>query len=211
MNPEREGADSKLKFNDDAIKFSDHPSFNFALAILWVAAIFSVLGTLFLWWTNNDTKTSLKEKESQKNSIVSEMVSPTYTDVEKKASSFKSAVSALSAAAEERYSMDQFLKTFYTKITNDATVTSISVTQDGSLNITGQTKSYRSVAELLVALSSWKVLKEIDLTSVSMATGDQAANGASFSISAKVDKTAGSTVESTSDNLSSGGTSEAVQ
>lgn len=208
MNPEQTGDDSKLKFNDDAMKFSDHPSFNFGLAILWVAAIFSILGTLFLWWTNNDTKTSLKEKESQKSSIVSEMVSPTYTDVEKKASGFKSAVSALSAAAKERYSMDDFLKTFYTKITNDSTITSLSITQDGALNITGQTKSYRSVAELMVALSSWKVLSEVDLTSVSMATGDQAASGASFSISTKIDKTASLTgsTESTADTSSSGGT-----
>jgi Tfp pilus assembly protein PilN len=220
MNPEKTGNDSKLKFDDKSLKFSDHPTFNFALAICWIAAVFAVLGTLFLWWTNNDTKAALKDKEAEKSSVVAEITSPTYADVEKRATGFKSAVSALTAAAKERYSMDVFLKTLYTKITNDSTITSISITQDGTINITGQTKSYRSVAELMVALDSWNALNKVDLTSVSMGTGDQSSSGATFSISAEINKkvdltgtsaTTSSTESATSSSLSSEGASETIQ
>jgi len=195
MNPEKTGSMFKTNSphpnNKDVIQFSDRPSFNFPVAIAWLVALFSILGTLFFWWVSRDSASMLEEKKTEKTNIIGEILSPTYVDVEKKASSFKSSVNALSDAAKDRYPTSQFLKDLYTKITKDVVITSLSVGADGSVSISGKTDSYRSVADLVVALKSWDTLTNVDLGAVSYEAPDKTKGGnpkAVFSITAKINK-----------------------
>ena len=182
-------------------EFSDRPGFNFTVAICWLAVIAAILATIFFWFMDKNSAGQLKAATSKKTDIVNQLKSPANTEVENKANDFKSSVNALSEAKNNSRKMSTFLQNFYTKITSDVILTSIAVSSDGSLGITGTTATYRSVADLMLALKSWDVLSSVELGAVS----DQkdAKTGkviTSFSITAKVNQ------NSTTTSTSAGGT-----
>lgn len=167
-------------------QFKEHSTFNVPVALTWIVAVFSVVATLFFWWMNRNLSTSLVEKNTEKDTILQQISS--QGDVEKKANDFKSAVSQLKAAYSEKFSMSTFNADFNKKITNDVKLTNLAVTAEGNLSISGTTKSYRSVADLMVALKDWDTLSNVELLSAATDVSEGAAT-TSFSISAKIDKT----------------------
>lgn len=170
------------------LEVEDHSSFNFPVAISCLVALMAMLVTGLFWWINKDSQTLLKEKQSEQESIVQQITTSTYKDVEKKASDFKSSVNALSAAKKERYSMEKFLQNFYSKVTKDVQISSLSVSSEGSLSISGTTATYRSVADLLMALGDWETLGEVELGSVALAESESGTLEATFSINAIINK-----------------------
>lgn len=197
MNPENNAGNvttTNVSHNpaskDNMVKVANYPAFNFALAIAWMVALLSILATLYFWWLQKNVADELAEKEAKKNTIISQISSPSLLEVEKKANNFKSSVSVLSTAKKSRFLYTTFLPDLYTKITNDTKISSMMLTSDGgSLSLMGTTKNYRSTADLVMALKSWDKLKNVDLVSVSMTTPDEQTGGApeaSFSISATV-------------------------
>ena len=130
---------------------------------------------------------SLKAKVSEKDSIRQQILS--QGDTEKKANEFKQSVNQLKAAYAGKYDFTLFTKEFYKKITNDVKLTNMAVSTDGTLSIAGKTKSYRFVADLMVAMKSWDTLTDVDLLSSAMNETEGGAVEAIFSISAKIDKT----------------------
>lgn len=205
MNPQ-EGSSQKPAENKDpnseVIEFSDHPTFNFSLAISYLVALVAILGAVLFWWLNNDSVASLTAKNSEKSSIISEITSPTNIDVEKKASDFKSSVSALKSAEANKFEYSPFLTNLYTKITNDVTISGLSITSEGTVNLTGTAPTYRSVADLMMALKSWDTLSNVDLGSVSMTTVENEAPHAVFAVSAKLVKKAKISTTATSGGVS---------
>lgn len=170
--------------------FKDRPGFNFGLLILSFTALFAVLATLLLWWTNQDNKAQAEEQIKEKQAVISQITSPNYTLVEKKAQDFSASVSALSAAAKERYSMTEFLSNISGKLTRDVTINSLSVSSEGTVSITGTTKSYRSIADFAVALKSWDKLTGVDLKSFSLQVPEDGSRiVANFSATATIVKT----------------------
>lgn len=170
--------------------FDDRPGFNFSLLILSLTTLFAVLATLLLWWTNQDNKAQAEEQTKEKQAIISQITSANYTSVEKKAQDFAASVSALSAAAKERYSMTEFLSNISGKLTKDVTINNLSVSSEGTVSITGTTKSYRSIADFAVALKSWDKLTEVDLKSFSLQIPEDGSRVvANFSATAKIVKT----------------------
>lgn len=179
-------------------EFSDRPGFNFAIAICWLVVVAAILVTLFFWFMDQNSASQLQDKTKKNSDILSQLSNPTYIDVETKANDFKASVNALSDAKKNHYSMSDFLKNLYTKVTNDVTLTSAAVTSDGNLNLAGTTSTYRLVADLMMALKSWDVLQNVDLTSVSNQTDEITGKlKTSFSITAKINKSDANTAAST--------------
>ncbi|MFA4996176.1 MAG: PilN domain-containing protein [Patescibacteria group bacterium] len=181
-------------------QFKEHSTFNVPVALTWIVAVFSVVATLFFWWMNRNLSASLVEKNSEKDTVFQQISS--QGDIEKKATNFKSAVSQLKAAYSEKFSISTFNSDFNKKITNDVKLTNLAVTAEGNLSINGTTKSYRFVADLMVALKDWDTLTDVELLSAATDVSDGAAT-TSFSISAKIDKTKQKTAQNivSSDDL----------
>lgn len=200
MNPET-GSGEKVKNGNsqgELVQFSDHPAFNFGMAISWLVALCAVAISAFLWWLNMDTKTTVQERQKQKDAIISEITSPANVEIEKKAANFKSAVNSLKKAQSEKVSINTFLKHLYTKVTNDVVLTNITVTKEGTVSLNGTTGSYRSVADLIMALKSWPQVTNVDLKSVSMQENDKDTVDYVFAVDAKLVKNTLNTVSTTS-------------
>jgi len=167
-------------------QFKEHSTFNVPVVLTWTTAALSIVATLFFWWMNSNLSASLVEKNNEKDAIFQQISS--QGDTEKKANDFKSAVSQLKAAYSDKFSISTFNSDFNKKITNDVKLTNLAVTADGSLSISGTTKSYRFVADLMMALKSWDTLSNVELMSA-VTDVSEGTTATSFSISAKIDKT----------------------
>lgn len=192
MNPEPSSNTNMMPNKspkDDMIEFSDHPSFNFGSALIWLSTICAVLITVFFWWQSRNVAEAVVSKQTEKSSIIADITSPGNVEVEKKAANFKAAVNALKEAKSEKYSNSQFLKDMGTKVTTDVSIESMTLSVDGVVNLNGKTGTYRSVADLMLALKSWDSLSGVDLSSVSMQEGTDKKIYVVFAISAKLDKT----------------------
>jgi len=180
---------------DDVIEFSEHGSFSLSLFLLWLTAVLCLLGTVFFWFLNQSANQQLDDANQEKNLVISEILSPTYANTEKDATSFKSAVEQLESAVASSYKYSEFLPLFYTKIDKDVTLSSFSIGSSGQLLLSGTTDSYRSAAEQSVALQEWQIndkeiLKDVDLSSVSEnVSGDEPI--VQFTISATINKSVG--------------------
>lgn len=176
---------------DNLIRIGEPSHFNFALAIAWLVALLAILATLYFWWLSKNTIDVVAEKQAKLVSIEGQIKAPAMVKVEKDSNDFKTSVGILSKAKLDRFSIAEFLPSFYTKITNDVKISSLSLSTDGALAISGTTKNYRTTADLVMALKSWSSLSNVDLSSVSMSTGEGTDGKvlANFSISAKVVKT----------------------
>lgn len=172
----------------EIVKFSEGSGFDYSMFFVWVTVILAVGATVVFWVANGNVKSAIKERGSEKDSITAEINGKSYSSVEDKATGFKAAVTALKQAKNERYSYTEFLPEFYKKITNDVKLNSFSISETGELSMDGTTSSYRSVAELVLALKSWPTLTDIKLGSVSYVSSGNAASAA-FSLTAKIDKT----------------------
>ncbi|MFA5927229.1 MAG: PilN domain-containing protein [Patescibacteria group bacterium] len=180
----------------EIIKFSDKESFDYSTIIIVFAVVISVVVTFMFWWTNRNLASAVISKQDEKDTIIQEITSPTYSQVEKRAADFKDAVTMLKDAASKRYAVNEFLPEFFKYITNDVQVSNLSFNSDNNITITGSTKSYRSIAELMMALQSWQVLSGVKLQSFGVADdADETNPKASFVISASVDTTKGLAAE----------------
>lgn len=180
---------------NDTFDVSGSKGFNIAMFLCWTAAILSIAGTIFFWLLNNSAVQAIKTKSDEKQQIISEISSPSLSDVEIKATTFKSAVGQLSAVSKTRYSMDTFLTSFYGRVAANVKITNISVGSDGIIALSGSTVSYRAVADQIMLLKDWKIndaniLKNVKLGSVSANAAEGAQQiEATFLISASIDKT----------------------
>jgi len=177
------------KISEDAeiIKFSEKPGFDYSIFLVVGAAVIAVAGTALLWLGNKNTVNALAEKKTEKTSIVSQITSPTYAEVEQTASNLKSAVGALKDASSQRYSMSELLPEFYKYIPNDVKINSLSVDSQKLIRFGGVTKSYRSAADTVVALKSWPAAIGASLDSTSASKSDSGAVEVRFSVTVAVD------------------------
>lgn len=190
-------ASGPAKTQDTFAEFSDRESFNFGTAFLWFAASLSMLATVFFWWSNNNTSDLLAEKLAEKDGVVQDILSPTYKDVEKKASDFKSSVSQLKEASSKSNSKSEFIKTLYSKINNDISISSLSIPSDGSFSLAGSAQSYKSVGEQMVSLKSWNGLSNLELSSVSAEVSDGKIEKINFTLTAKTNRSSSLTASDT--------------
>lgn len=179
--------------NDDVFEIDKASSFNLSIFILWVCAVISMSAATFLWLMDHSAKQDLADKKTALSQVVGTISSSGYIGVEEKASAFKSAVTELSSAKQSSFSMEDFIPKVYSHINKDVVVSNIALTSDGSINIVGQTGDYRSAAEQVLTLESWKiddenVFSDVKLGSVSLNFDENGAATVPISITAKFDK-----------------------
>lgn len=190
--PATGSTEGKSDGTDELVQYDENKGNNLSPLFLWIAAIFSIVGTAYIWFASSSVAQALSDKKTEKDSVIAEIVSPTYVDVESKATSFKSSVDQMQVALAARYSMSDFLPKFYANIDKKTTVSNLSISDDGKLTFDGLTDSYKSVAEQIATLTAWsvgsnKVLSDVKLLSVSEDTSSGVV--VKFALSAQVDKT----------------------
>ena len=183
------GASNPQAPRDNLVQMGDRPTFNFAVAIAWLIALLAILATMYFWWLSKNISDVMADKQTKLDAIDAQIKSPALVKAEKDANDFKTSVSILSKAKTDRFSVTTFLPDFYSKITKDVQISSLSLTSDGKISIAGTTKSYRTTADLTMALKSWTQLSDVQIQSVSMSAPEGGGNPkATFSISALVKK-----------------------
>lgn len=180
---------------DDNFDVAASKNFNSAMFICWLVAFLAIAGSIFFWLLNRSAQQAIETKTAEKQQIISEISSPSLSDIEFKATSFKSAVTQLAAVSKSRYSTDIFLTKFYTRIAQNVKVANLSVTSDGKITMSGSTVSYRAVADQTLLLKEWKInnaniLKDVKLMSVAETVNETSkAVEVTFMISGTIDKT----------------------
>lgn len=149
--------------------------------IVWVTFALALFLTIFYWMSDYSNVKSIAEKESEKNSIVSQLNSENNRDAEDQANGFKLAFSRLSALVKQDSSKIDFLNELYSHLTRDVKISTLSLSAENELGMDCLTGSYRQVADFVLALEGFSKLSNISLNNVSKTTE----SGVSFSVSAK--------------------------
>ena len=166
--------------------------------LIWLSFVVILAATGFFWLSDYSNVKAINEKESEKNSIVSQLNSTSNKKTEEEAINFQNAFSQLSTLVAGQVSKADFLTELYTHITKDVKITSISLSAEGELGIDGATGSYRQVADLMLGLKGFSKLSDISLKNVALSTeeGIPLNEKVTFSISAKADLKTGAKAES---------------
>ncbi len=160
-----------------------------ASVLLVVSIIVTVLFTGFLVFWSYRLNSIAKDRAAALLSLQEELKSKQNTEIENKAASISSAVSILSTASKSKYLFRVFIDDLTKKITNDTKLNSLSIDDSGKVSIDGESASYRSVADLTVALQTSEKLKDISITGLSQSSSndnEKSQGKVIFSISAKI-------------------------
>jgi len=113
---------------------------------------------------------------------------PANKKIEDKANSVSSSVLVLSGASKSKYLFRAFIDQLDTKITNDTKLNSLSIDNSGKVSLDGESASYRSVADLAVALQTSDKLKNVTISGLSQSGSGAGASAGTvtFSISATI-------------------------
>lgn len=194
--------DNEEKKNDSSEEFSaveDEKPFNFPVMLNWITAVLAISGVVFFYLLSKDLSTKASTLEAEKQVTVSEITGSNYSEVEKQASSFKSAVLELQEASRSRYLLKDFLPKLYAHIAKNVVLGNVSISETGELSLDGKTDSYNSIAKQFLALKDWKVdeknvINDVKLLSSSATVTEAGKIEASFAISATIDKSISMTI-----------------
>ena len=147
--------------------------------------IVSVVVCGFLVYYKFHTDSLAADKSSSLDSFISTLESKNNSDTEKKVNDINSAIRILSTEKKSKYLFKIFIDELKTKITNDIKLNNLSIDNQGIVVMDGESKGYRSVADLALALESSSKLSDIEITGLSLST-DEGNNQVNFSISANL-------------------------
>jgi Tfp pilus assembly protein PilN len=184
-------AQDQAKEGQSVVEFSDKKKFNFTPLSVWGGFALAVLFMVYLLVAKSGLSSTIADLETQRTDIQSQLESPSYVDTEKQILAASSAVNTLTEIKDKEISKKTLLDEIYSHITNDVKITSIAVGSDGSLAVDGATGSYRSVADLIMALKSYERVSDLKLASVAVSDeeGISAKEKVVFTITAKIDLT----------------------
>jgi hypothetical protein len=176
----------------------------FVLTIILV-----IVFTGFLVFYKYQTDSQAKDKLSAFENLQSEISSKKNSVIENKANQLNSAAKIISTASRSKYLFKALMDEISKKITNDSKLDNLTIDNVGNVTMDGKSGSYRSVADLAVALKSSKKLSDIQISGLSMSS-DSGKNTVTFSISAKIKdwKGASDTVAEIETNEVQGGVGE---
>lgn len=157
--------------------------------ILWITFVLSLIATIFFYMQSTSLANSVVESEQTRDEIVTQLASPSYVQIEEKATAFKNAYSILSEINTTRLPKKELLTELYTYFTKDVAIRNIAISDDGTLTIDGNTASYRAVADFMVGLASYERISDLTLGTVAtLNTKDIPLNKAViFSLTSKID------------------------
>jgi len=176
-----------------------------------VTIILLVLVTGFFVFYKTRTDSQVKDKQQALNGVLDQLNSTSNKTIETKADNLNSAVQIISTASKTKYSFKGFVDELTKKITNDTKLNSVAVTDTGVVTFDGISGSFRSVADLALALKSSPKLTNVEIIGLTRSTNSGEAQVA-FSMSAEIkDWKVDSPSDSTTDTApadSIGGVSE---
>jgi len=157
------------------------------LLILTIIATILFVGFLVIW---HYRLLSVASNENAAFSALQEQLNnPANKKIEDKANSVSSSVLVLSNASKSKYLFRAFIDQLDTKITNDTKLNSLSIDNSGKVSLDGESASYRSVADLAVALQTSDKLKDVTISGLSQSSANESGNKqnlVTFSISAMI-------------------------
>jgi Tfp pilus assembly protein PilN len=177
------------KESQSVVEFSDKKKMNPAPILVWAGFVLSVLFLIYLLVAKSGISSTISDMEIEKSDITSQLTSPSYADTEKQVMAASEAIDTLSEVKDKEISKKALLDEIYAHITNDAKIVSIAIGSDGNIAIDGATGSYRSVADLMIALKSCERLSDLKLASVALSDegGVSDKEKVTFSISGQID------------------------
>jgi len=174
-------------------------------AIFVITIILAILFSGFLLFDKYYTNSQAADRSKTLANLLAEINSKKNQEIESKAENVTSSLSILSTAKGSKYLFRAFIDELTAKITNDSKLNNLSIDSEGRVTMDGQSGSYRSVADLALALESSKKLKNVSISGMSQAEE----NGeivVTFSMSAEISDWKGATERMTGSG--EGGTSE---
>jgi len=147
--------------------------------------IVSVVVCGFLVYYKFHTDSLAADKSSSLDSFISTLESKNNSETEKKVNDINSAIRILSTEKKSKYLFKIFIDELKKKITNDIKLNNLSIDSQGIVVMDGESKGYRSVADLALALESSSKLDNIEITGLSLST-DGESSQVNFSISANL-------------------------
>lgn len=176
-----------------------------------VTIILLVLTTGFFVFYKTRTDSQSKDKQQALNSVLDQLHSTDNKAIETKAANLNSAVQIISTASKTKYSFKGFIDELTKKITNDTKLNSVSITDVGVVTFDGISGSFRSVADLALALESSSKLKNVEIIGLTRSS-EEGATQVAFSMSAEIKdwkiESASDSTDSTTPADSIGGVSE---
>lgn len=175
----------------EIVEFPDKKEIDFSGVFVWVGFFIALLFTGFIWFSNNSLKKEIASKENEKSQAVAILNLAENQKVVSDVLGVKEVISILSDVSTNQSTKKQVLDGLYTYITKDVKVSTISMAADGTIGLDGATSSYRAVADLMLALKSYKKVSALELKNVSVSTdaSTNPAERAIFSFTFKLDMT----------------------
>lgn len=147
--------------------------------------IVSVVVCGFLVYYKFHTDSLAADKSSSLDSFISTLESKNNSETEKKVNDINSAIRILSTEKKSKYLFKIFIDELKKKITNDIKLNNLSIDSQGIVVMDGESGSYRSVADLALALETSKELANVEIVALSLSSGEET-NLVNFSISASL-------------------------
>lgn len=151
--------------------------------IFIVTIILLVLMTGFFVFYKYRLDSSANDKTQALNSVLDQLHSTNNKKIEDRASSVNSAIQIMTTASKTKYSFKAFMDELSKKMTNDTKLNSMAITESGLVSMDGQSNSFRSVADLALALKSSPKLTNIEISGLSRGTD---VNTVNFSMTAQI-------------------------
>lgn len=159
--------------------------------------VFSIIVTVlfvgFLVFWHYRLASVAKNKQAAYSALQDQINDKSNKQIKDRADSVTSAIQILSTAAKSKYLFRAFIDQLNSKITNDTKLNSLSIDDAGKVSLDGESASYRSVADLAVALSSSDKLTNVEVSNLSQSATETTAKSVSqntskvtFSISATI-------------------------
>lgn len=181
----------ELSDKSEIVEFADKKEIDFSGIFVWIGFFLSLLFIIFIFLSNSSLKNEIESKENEKAQALSTLNLPENQKVVSDVLGAKSVISVLSQISMEQDTKQKVLENLYGYITKDVKISTISLASDGTVGLDGKTSSYRTVADLMLALKSNKKISEMDLKAVSISTDASvsASDRAAFSLVFKLDLT----------------------
>lgn len=203
-----EGARTNEPFLEMDTNADKGGSLSSTVLIVTVILVFLFVG--FCVFYKYSLRSRANDRQAALDNLVTEINSQKNQAVEKKADSIKSAVSILRTASRSKYSFKGFMDELKKKITNDTKINNLSIDSNGLVTIDGQSKNYRSVADLAVSLESSDKIDDVEVSG--LAQSSDSSGLISFTITAKINNwnqaTTTAATGTGSSQTTEGGTSE---
>ena len=151
-----------LKIQTPASDGGSKSSVTVIVAIILAILFFSV----FLFY-RFQTAAQVSDKTATFAELSSQLSSKENKAIEDRALAINSAVAIVKMASKSKYQFYAFMNELSGKTTNDVKINNLTIDKNGAITLDGKSKSYRSAADLALALKSSKKISEVQITGLS--------------------------------------------